>query len=532
MMKKILYTIFGCIISVMSVSCSNDLLDIEQRGVLAESAYFKTDEDATSSIATLYSLWKAEAFDGARNLGVLSPDIYNGGGIRNDNVAGEQLNEFRYTTDHGTLSSYFKRLYTMIYNANLILERYSDDTDEKLRVKAEAKFFRAYANFMLVTLWGTPYFVDHVLSASEYQLPNAESPAIFWTAIEADLKDAIASGKLPSKKSLDDPTTGLRLTKECAQAYLGKALLWEKKYDEAAAMLQQVIDSKKYGLVDDLSLLFHSAGDHCKEYLAEAESLNDPANSWMQGNMSGMYWGWKTSNSIVLNKNQDKWPYAIGGYGFINPTLTYVNLVRSVEGEEGKRFKNNFVTWDYMVSEYGATATRNHFYNEGWFETKLLLKKEDNFSYQGSSGWMIAHQNFPHMRYAEVLLMAAEAYLQAGDQAKALVYFNQVRKRANAPEAGSLSIDDILIERRIELWGESPVIFQDIQRYRLGEKLCGKQFAKYPVYTLIGEYASHPQIIWYDNGYEEYGFKEKHYLFPYSSSELRSNPNLKQNPGW
>lgn len=531
-MKKIFHIILCCGLLGVFSACNSDLLDIEQRGVLAESSYFQTNEDAKSSVATLYNLWKAEAFDGARNLGVLSPDIYNGGGIRNDNVAGEQLNEFRYTTEHSQLASYFKRLYTMIYNANMILERYADDSDEKLRVKAEARFFRAYANFMLVTLWGTPYFVDHVLSASEYQLPNAESPDIFWKAIEEDLNAAISSGKLPSKDNIDDKVTGLRITKECAQAYLGKALLWEKKYSEAAKLFQQVIDSKKYGLVDDLSLLFHSAGDHCREYLAEAESLKDDNNWNRQNNFSGYYWGWKTTNSIVLNKNQDKWPYAIGGYGFINPTLSFVNLVKSVEGEEGKRFKNYFVTWDYMVEEYGATATRNHFYNEGWFETKLLLKKEDNFSYLSSSGWMYGHQNFPHMRYAEVLLMAAEAYLQAGDNTKALQYFNDIRDRAGAPRAKTLTIDDILVERRIELWGESPVIFQDMQRYRLGEKLCGNQFVKYPVYTLIGDYASHPEIIWYDNGFDEFGFKEKHYLFPYTSSEMRSNPNLKQNPGW
>ena len=103
-MKKIFHIILCCGLLGVFNACNSDLLDIEQRGVLAESSYFQTDEDAKSSIATLYNLWKSEAFDGARNLGVLSPDIYNGGGIRNDNVAGEQLNEFRYTTEHSQLA--------------------------------------------------------------------------------------------------------------------------------------------------------------------------------------------------------------------------------------------------------------------------------------------------------------------------------------------------------------------------------------------------------------------------------------------
>jgi len=531
-MKKYIFTLCAVFASVMLSSCNQDLLDIPQRGVIAQDNYYQTDEDALSSVATLYSLWRADKFNIARNFSVLTPDIYNGGGIRNDNVAGEQLNEFRYTTEHSTLSSYFKSLYTMIYNANTILEKYSDDSAEKQRVKAEAKFFRAYANFQLVTLWGTPYFVDHVLAADEYQMPNAESPEVFWKAIEDDLNAAINSGFLPSKTSVNDTKTSSRITKECAQAYLGRAYLWEKKYSEAASVLQKVIDSNKYELVDDLSILFHMEGDHCKEYLAETECLNDVNNFSAQGNSTGMSFGWKTSNSIVFNENKDNWPYAIGGYGFINPTLSFVNLVKSVEGENGKRFKNYFVTWDYLVENFGATATRNHFYNEGWFEIKLLPKKTDNFASVNAWGWVYGHQNWPHMRYSEVLLMAAEAYLLNNEANKAIPYFNQVRERADAPTVTSLTIDDILKERRIELWGESSIIFQDIQRYRLGEELCGKQFEKYPVYTLIGDYASNPEIIWYNNGFDEYGFKEKHYLFPYCSSELKANENLKQNPGW
>jgi hypothetical protein len=135
------------------------------------------------------------------------------------------------------------------------------------------------------------------------------------------------------------------------------------------------------------------------------------------------------------------------------------------------------------------------------------------------------------MRYAEVLLMAAEAYLQS-NMPLAVEYFNKVRERADAPTVSTLDIETILKERRIELWGESPVIFQDIQRYRLGEELCGDQYAQYPVYTLIGDYAENPQLLWKDNEFPNYGFKEKHYLLPYSSSELMSNPNLVQNPFW
>lgn len=528
-MKKIIFFTSIFILGLISTSCNEDLLDINKRGAIATDNYFNTDNQATSSIANLYRLWKEELYLSVPLFDHMTPDCYAGGGIRNDNIQFEAENEFRFTTEDTNISTYFKKLYTIIYNANLILENYSDDSSTKLQVKAEAKFFRAYSNFMLVTLWGTPYYVDHVLSTSEYQVPNAESTSVFWTSIEKDLQDAINSGKLPTKTDIDHFSG--RITKECAQAYLAKVYLWQKKYTEATSELQKVIDSGKYGLVNDLSILFHSEGDHCKEYLAEAEALNDLTNYDKQDGLYGLYFAWKTSNSIVLNKNKDKWPYQIGGFGFYNPTLSFVNLVKDVEGENGNRFKNYFISWETLVNNYGATATRNHFFNEGWFQLKLLRKTTDIFASSGTYGWLYTHQNWPHMRYAEVLLMAAEAYLQKGDNVNAVKYFNMIRARANAPVISTLDLNTILKERRIELWGESPVIYQDIQRYQLGKELCGNQYAKYPVYTLIGSYASNPQVIWYTNEFK-YGFQDKHYLMPYSSAELLSNPNLKQNPGW
>ncbi len=518
--------------SLFAAGCNEDLLDIEQRGVISEESYYKTDEDAMSCVATLHRLWKEELYQGLAIFDNMTPDAWAGGGLRNDMLEYEAQNEFRYTTEDQYIIAYFKKLYSIIYNANTVLERFDDDSPVKMRVKAEARFFRAYANFMLVTLWGTPYYVDHVLAADEYQMPNAESPSIFWESIEADLKDAIGSGLLPSKSNVDDWTTNLRITKECALSYLGKAYLWQKKYSEAAAALQQVIDSGKYKLLDDLTVMFHAEGDHCPEYIAEAEALNDLAN-WTQQDSKGMLlFTWKTSNAIRLTQNTDNWPFQhSGGYSHFVPTGSFVDLVKSVEGTEGKRFKNYFVSWDYMVENYGAVSTRDLYYCEGWLETKLLSKKGDIFGAMGAWGWIYSHQNFPHMRYSEVLLMASEAYLQSGQKEKALNYFNMIRTRAGAPTLSDLDIDDILVERRIELWGETPAIFQDIQRYRLGERLCADQHARYPVFCLVGDYSGNPTVVWYDCGYD-YGFKDKHYLLPYSSSELKSNPNLKQNPGW
>jgi hypothetical protein len=251
-MKKIVFLIITVLVSIPFNSCDENLLDIQQRGVLTNVNFFETDEDALSSSATLHRLWKEALFASVPLFNHMTPDWYAGGGIRNDNVQYEAENEFRYTIEDSNISNYFKKLYQLIYNANLILENYSDDSNMKLQVKAEAKFIRAYSNFMLVTLWGNTYYVDHVLSTDEYQMSNAESTEVFWTSIENDLQDAISSGKLPSKTGIDDFEG--HITKECAQAHLGKVYLWQEKYDLAAIELQKVIDSEKYELVEDLSI--------------------------------------------------------------------------------------------------------------------------------------------------------------------------------------------------------------------------------------------------------------------------------------
>ena len=106
----------------------------------------------------------------------------------------------------------------------------------------EAKVFRAWASFELVTLFGTAPVVDHLLEPGEYRLGNSD-PAEMWALIENDLNEAINSGTLPSKSDVNDAEGGIRITKETAQAFLGKAYLFEGKNSEAAAMLDNVIKS-------------------------------------------------------------------------------------------------------------------------------------------------------------------------------------------------------------------------------------------------------------------------------------------------
>jgi len=136
----------------------------------------------------------------------------------------------------------------------------------------------------------------------------------------------------------------------------------------------------------------------------------------------------------------------------------------------------------------------------------------------------ISGMNFRITRYADVLLMAAEAYNRksGSDDAKALSYINQVRERAQMPAlttTGDNLFEDIKKERRLELAFEF-VRYQDLIRWGDAANVLAEQGKRIP--RGDGTYIEVPDA----------GFKERHWLLPFPDTEMNVNPNLTQNPGW
>ena len=131
------------------------------------------------------------------------------------------------------------------------------------------------------------------------------------------------------------------------------------------------------------------------------------------------------------------------------------------------------------------------------------------------------------MRYAEVLLLASEANLMAGNQDKADEYLNQVRERAQLAPKSGITLEDIQIEKRLELCGEG-TRFQDMIRWGIAEERMKDQGKNYPMLDSNGS------VTYVETGADpsSYGFKSKHNLLPYPGVEIRLNSNITQNPGW
>ena len=520
MRKNIIYSLL-LVVAALFAGCDSRL-DIEKHGNMGDqNDFYQTDEQIEQAVASMYSNLKGLYYNWFFTKNLLSDDVWCGGGQRGDNTSLEQLNEYTYGTDNGMIQGVFSGLYGLIYQCNLVIEKVADDTPVKKRAIAEAKFFRAWANFELVTLWGTAPLVDHLLEPGEYRQGNS-TPEALWAAVESDLNDAISMNALPSKKNMDDRETGMRVTQEVAKAYLGKAYLFQKKYQEAASVLNEVVDSKKYDLFrGDYDMQFHAVNNNNCESMLELQWRNDQEQAWNQWDFTFVMQGWRTGNMTFEGKAADE--VAQGTYGFLNPRKSLYDAFVKAEGKNGYRLQKTLLNSDQMAA-YGVKLNPGQYIYgcEGYLFFKNRILKSDNI--MDNPGFQVVqYTDRKIMRYAEVLLLAAEANLQAGQPDKALYDINQIRERAKETPLTSVTLDDIKTEKRLELCLES-TRFQDLVRWGDAKNALASQGKEIPNYSSKG-------VSW-DFSNSTFGFQDKHMLLPIPLKERELNPNIQQNTGW
>ena len=520
MRKNIIYSLL-LVVAALFAGCESRL-DIAKHGNMGgQDDFYQTDEQTEQAVASMYSSLKGLYYNWFYTKNLLSDDVWCGGGQRGDNTSMEQLNEYTYGTDNGMIQGVFSSLYGLIYQSNLVIEKVAADTPVKKRAIAEAKFFRAWANFELVTLWGTAPLVDHLLEPGEYRQGNS-TPEALWAAVEADLNDAINMNALPSKKNKDDQETGMRVTQEVAKAYLGKAYLFQKKYQEAASVLNEVVDSKKYDLFrGDYDMQFHAVNNNNCESMLELQSRNDQEQAWSQWDMTFVMQGWRTGNMTLEGKAAEE--VAQGTYGFLNPRKSLYDAFVKAEGKNGYRLQKTLLNSDQMAA-YGVKLNPGQYIYgcEGYLFFKNRILKSDNI--MDNPGFQVVqYTDRKIMRYAEVLLLAAEANLQAGQPEKALYDINQIRERAKETPLTSVTLDDIKTEKRLELCLES-TRFQDLVRWGDAKNALASQGKEIPNYSSKG-------VSW-DFSNSTFGFQDKHMLLPIPLKERELNPNIQQNTGW
>ena len=544
-MKKI-YIALSLAALVLTLGACQKNLDIPQKSVLSTEDFYAnaTADDAEALIGSVYHLYwggrDVTCVNGIEKimfLNALDDDHYPGGGSFTDNANNFQdAGNYNVTSADAAPKIMYKGVYSVIYHCNLILEKIPDSNDARInRVKAEANFLRALAMFDAVRWWGTPPLADHLLSQDEYYQANTPTEdSINW--ILARMKEAADALPAISGKG-QQKAFGARISKHAALAYRGKVALWYgQKFDkkeyitEAVNDLKTVIDSNLYGLVSDMFIIERQAGDFCEEYLFEHNSGDndgfpgDPSND-----LRHTWTGWPSSVQLPS--------CFFGGWGWNAVSKDFGEFLAEHEGgTEKPRFKSTIHTYEQVLDmEYAAGVTPGVksvvYHNAGYFTFRGLGWLSE--AYEGTSPpfWKWYKANTPMLRYAEVLLLYAEAkFLADGDADKSgLKALNEVRKRAQIPELTSMKYQDIKDERRAELFCEQERFFDLVRWGDAPTALANKGKTYYKFYG-------------YKAGTKEWnveavagsgkGWQDKYSLLPFPFEQTSANPNLKQNPGW
>ena len=541
----------------------------EYEYAIPEEAYRDMDALAQLFISKIASNGGGYVYSAFRSLyNYCGDDVNATGSVYGDMENIVSLSEFRYDAANDVIKLMYPNFYAYVQQANSFIRKYQDDLP---KVAAPARVLRAYAHLMLAIGWGAPPVVDHVLEESELPANNlfTQQQIFEWCAqeCEAVLPD------LEERTSPQDKEGAYKVTKGFAQALAGKAYLFAGDYQKAKELLGEVVRSGKYELVpgDRFWENFHIEGDGNEEKVFEPNIEYDPQNgfsssimltTWMEANALN----WRTDHFVQA----PNYGYTgLDGWGHMSVPEDFATSFVDNDGKDSYRLNASIIHIDDAVggsmyssdvlnemskeeklasTEVGIRA--NGLYGQSfWLPFKQMIKKTDTDARAGSN---IRWNNFTIMRYAEVLLLYAEACIQTGDAAEALNAINQIQRRAGSQTISTAATMDVLKrEKQFELWFEG-CRWADLLRWGDTDKVknAGKSI---PV--LYDKFFRAPQstdenIVW-ENGTEansrfytvsthgamdagyQVGFVEgKHNLFPYPLDAISNNPNLTQNPGW
>lgn len=450
------------ILAVAPLACS-DFLDKPLQGQLLSQNFPTTAQDALAATNAVYNTLR----DGSYNSGlfpildIMSDDAYKGSNPTDAAANIGPYDKFQHIATEGSLLSWWSVLYQGIRRANVVIERVAPiEMDENLKTRylAEAYFLRGLFYFDLVRAWGGVPLVTEVDAPNNLQRSSA---ADIYNLIVGDLLAAIES--LPEKSEYPAADLG-RATKGAAKALLGKVYLFQGDYVNAEKYFLEVINSGQYSLMPS----FNDANSKAGEF--GAESVFEVGAIGVEGLENG---GAQYGNVQGVRGLPNR------GWGFNRPSL---DLMDTFEADDPRKeatiiYLNEVLDGITIVGDANTPdETRN--------SSGDLVEMEVYNQKVWTPGTNVPSQfdyNRRLIRYADVLLMAAEALNHNGKDTQALEYVNMVRERARGgndtilPDisaTGTALGDLIFQERRVELALEG-LRFWDLVRTGRAEAVLG-----------------------------------------------------------
>ncbi|GAA0554636.1 RagB/SusD family nutrient uptake outer membrane protein [Chitinophaga japonensis] len=483
--RKILYITLLAAGMLVAGSCSKSWLDVQPKGSIPEEDYYKNADEAMNGLVAVYDVvgWQSSGF--VTKVGALnaaSDDHYAGGGGPNDVSSLQVWSNYTLTPATGPQDVLWQKGFAGIARANTLLAKLPDvpmDENQKKRFAAEAKFLRAYFYFDLVRFFkAVPLMTDPISTLNEmYDVPQA-TPQEVYAQIEQDLKDAIAEPNLPDQ--VPAATEGGRATKGAAHALLGRVYLFEEKWADAVAELQEVNGampgqtSAKYGykLLDNFGDLWSPAHKFNSESVFEINFNSSSAGNWdcvscTEGNVLGVMVGPRGYRALT-----DQAPDYISGWSFLVITPDLFNAIHY-----DPRYRYTVANLD-SLEDNGIVEYEKGFMNTGYFLEKFAGRTSTRST--GGGNWEL---NFGldmyEIRLADTYLMEAEARVRSGESGlagtRSYDLLNAVRARVGLAPV-SATIDNIMQERRLELAGEGFRWFDLVRTGRASAVLGSRGF--------------------------------------------------------
>lgn len=551
-MKKIL-AILTLIASLTFTSCE-DFLNEEVRGQQNLDTYFQSAEEAESFITGCY---QAITFGGWWNINtvwLLSEMCSDDGWMGNTTQSQSDyisLAHYQGTgQSNGAISNFWQYRYKGILRCNVAVERIGaspiSDEDMKNRMVAEARFLRGYFYFELVRNFGGVPLVTSFLMPEEIQGITRASTEEVYKFIEDDL--IAAAAVLPQRSEYAATDMG-RATRGAALGLLGKVYLYQEKWQEAHDVLENVIGENEYRLLDNFGDVWSVDHNNSEESLFEVQYMYDGTYSLggsltiitgaRNGPGDGWSWGQPTANLEQAfidagDTERLRWTIIKSGCTEIAGEDNFKAFVDNSKDMANYQTYIDKYGWDpdcYIIDPAQHKSAR--------IVRKYFVPMDKRPEVYNTDRIPLDHRI---LRYADVLLMYAEACNELGDDATARTHLNAVRSRVNLPSvttSGSTLRNAIRQERRLELAWEQNRLY-DIRRWTddNGKKVISNLLGTNGTFVEYNTAAATRDLYEWENQGEAsnkgISFNEsRDMVFPIPLYEITmSNGSIVQNPGW
>ncbi len=517
-MKKSIPTIVLCLTGTLTFllsACRKEFLDRPPIDAITLDNFYSSAAQVNTSTAPLYGNPWFDMND--KTLWALG-DVA-GGNLTTFDGAVVSFKTFDVTADNTRLAEAWRSMFNVIAQSNSIMNnlptRVSPSVDAALvqRCLGESRFMRALAYFYLVRTFGAVPLIennlDHVYSP---QIPKNTVDDVYKFILR-DLEFVEANCPLRSSYGGVDKA---RVSSGTAKALMAKVYLYRKDYLEARTKAEEVVNSGEYELMPEYADIFMTKNNVNQTTTANKETIF--ALLWEVDNDG---WGVQNTNQAYFAPSGQNLTGFADGWGSASPSIDLQQAYEPGDKRKKATIMSPGDNYPELRSDKGGYSYPTTEIPSG---TRASIKKYvvgapvDN---NNKGGFMRTYINTNILRLAEIYLIAAEAIMNGAastSDAKALEYFNKVRQRAGLPVKTTITADDILKERRVELAVEADYWFDlgRIDRAKAIAILSNQERGTYGAFPAINSGKFVP-------GAEDF-------IFPIPSAEVSKNSKLIEEP--